>query len=55
MEMRRRLKALGVRQQIAVVGRIIVLEGRTAPRFVGPHAVEARELALAVRSSICGN
>lgn len=46
---------IGVRQQIAVVGRIIVLEGRTAPRFVGPHAVEAREFALAVRSSICGN
>lgn len=47
---------IGVRQQIAVVGRVLVNQaGGTATRFVGPHAVEAREFALAVRSSVCRN
>ena len=47
---------IGVRQQVAVVGRILVrLESGTAPRFFGPHAVEAREFALSVWSSIHRN
>lgn len=47
---------IGVRQQIAVVGRILMLPAsRTATRFVGPHAVEAHEFALSVGSSIHRN
>lgn len=40
---------IGVRQQVAVVGRILVRpESGTAPRFFGPHAVEGREFALSL-------
>ncbi|HCN68778.1 MAG TPA: hypothetical protein DIT03_11040 [Candidatus Accumulibacter sp.] len=42
---------IGVRQQVAVVGRILVRpESGTAPRFFGPHAVKAREFALSLWS-----
>lgn len=47
---------IGVQQQIAVVGRILVRPaGGTATRFLGPHAVEAREFALSVWSSVHRN
>lgn len=47
---------IGARQQIAVVGRIIVRKLDGAPtEFIGPHAVEAREFALSVWSSISRN
>ena len=40
---------IGARQQVAVVGRILVRkQDGTASRFIGPHAVEARAFALAV-------
>jgi hypothetical protein len=42
----------GARQHIAVVGRrlFIKIEGKPS-KFLGPHAVEAREFALSVWSS----
>ena len=44
---------IGVRQQMVVVSRILARQaGGTAPRFFGPHAVEAREFALSAWSSI---
>lgn len=47
---------IGVRQQIAVVGRNIVRKPEDTPtEFIGPHAVEAREFALSVWSSISRN
>lgn len=47
---------IGVRQQITVVSRILVCPaGRSATRFLGPHAVAAREFARSVWPSIRRN
>ncbi|MEF8731653.1 MAG: hypothetical protein V5B40_07000 [Candidatus Accumulibacter meliphilus] len=47
---------IGVRQQILVVRRILVRQsGGTRTRFLGPHAVEAREFALSAGSSLSAN
>ena len=44
---------IGVQQQIAVVGRILVRKRDDSPaQFLGPHVVEAREFALSVWSSV---
>ena len=44
---------IGVRQQILVVGRILVRQpDGTRARFLGPHAVEARKFALSAGSPI---
>jgi hypothetical protein len=43
---------IGARQQIAVVGRILLrkIEGKPS-EFLGPNAVEAKEFALSIWSS----